>query len=34
MGKALFGSVAEKIVRKAECAVLVVPLCYAQAARV
>ena len=34
MGKALFGSVAEKIVRKAECAVLVVPLCYAQAVRV
>ena len=34
MGKALFGGVAEKIVRKAECAVLVVPLCYAQAARV
>ncbi len=31
MGKALFGSVAEKIVRKAECAVLVVPLSYAQA---
>jgi nucleotide-binding universal stress UspA family protein len=28
MGKALFGSVAEKIVRKAECAVLVVPLDY------
>ena len=34
MGKALFGSVAEKIVRKAECAVLVVPLSYAQAAPV
>jgi nucleotide-binding universal stress UspA family protein len=33
VGKALFGSVAEKIVRKAECAVLVVPLSYAQAAR-
>lgn len=32
VGKALFGSVAEKIVRKAECAVLVVPLCYAKAA--
>jgi nucleotide-binding universal stress UspA family protein len=31
MGKALFGSVAEKIVRKAECAVLVVPLSYAKA---
>lgn len=31
MGKALFGSVAEKIVRKAECAVLVVPLSYARA---
>ena len=30
MGKALFGSVAEKIVRKAECAVLVVPLDYAR----
>ncbi len=30
VGKALFGSVAEKIVRKAECAVLVVPLHYAQ----
>jgi nucleotide-binding universal stress UspA family protein len=28
MGKALFGSVAEKIVRKASCAVLVVPLDY------
>jgi nucleotide-binding universal stress UspA family protein len=28
VGKALFGSVAEKIVRKAECAVLVVPLSY------
>lgn len=27
--KALFGSVAEKIVRRAECAVLVVPLSYA-----
>ncbi len=32
MGKALFGSVAEKIVRKADCAVLVVPLSYAKAA--
>ncbi len=32
VGKALFGSVAEKIVRKAECAVLVVPLSYAKAA--
>ncbi len=31
MGKALFGSVAEKIVRKADCAVLVVPLSYAKA---
>jgi nucleotide-binding universal stress UspA family protein len=30
VGRALFGSVAEKIVRKAECAVLVVPLSYAQ----
>ena len=30
VGKALFGSVAEKIVRKAECAVLVVPLEYAR----
>ena len=30
VGKALFGSVAEKIVRKAECAVLVVPLSYAR----
>ena len=30
--KALFGSVAEKIVRKAECAVLVVPLDYAKQA--
>ncbi len=30
VGKALFGSTAEKIVRKAECAVLVVPLCYAK----
>ena len=29
VGKTLFGSVAEKIVRKAECAVLVVPLSYA-----
>ena len=32
VGKALFGSVAEKIVRKAECAVLVVPLSYAKGA--
>jgi nucleotide-binding universal stress UspA family protein len=32
LGKTLFGSVAEKIVRKAECAVLVVPLAYAKAA--
>jgi len=32
VGKALFGSVVEKIVRKAECAVLVVPLAYAKAA--
>ncbi len=32
VGKALFGSVAEKIVRKAECAVLVVPLSYARGA--
>ena len=31
VGKALFGSVAEKIVRKAHCAVLVVPLEYAKA---
>jgi nucleotide-binding universal stress UspA family protein len=31
VGNALFGSVAEKIVRKAECAVLVVPLAYAKA---
>lgn len=30
VGHALFGSVAEKIVRKANCAVLVVPLSYAQ----
>ena len=30
VGKALFGSVAEKILRKAECAVLVVPLDYAK----
>jgi nucleotide-binding universal stress UspA family protein len=30
MGKALFGSVAEKIVRKAHCAVLVIPLSYAR----
>ena len=30
VGKALFGSVAEKIVRKADCAVLVVPLSYAK----
>ena len=33
VGKALFGSVAEKIVRKAECAVLVVPLSWASAHR-
>ena len=32
VGKALFGSVAEKIVRKAECAILVVPLSYAKTA--
>jgi nucleotide-binding universal stress UspA family protein len=32
VGKTLFGSVAEKIVRKAECAVLVVPLSYAKSA--
>jgi nucleotide-binding universal stress UspA family protein len=31
LGKTLFGSVAEKVVRKAECAVLVVPLSYARA---
>lgn len=31
VGKALFGSVAEKVVRKAGCAVLVVPLQYVQA---
>ena len=31
VGQALFGSVAEKIVRKADCAVLVVPLSYAKA---
>jgi len=30
VGKALFGSVAEKIVRKADCPVLVVPLDYAK----
>jgi nucleotide-binding universal stress UspA family protein len=30
MGKALFGSVAEKVVSKAHCAVLVVPLGYAR----
>jgi nucleotide-binding universal stress UspA family protein len=30
MGKALFGSVAEKVVRKADCAVLVIPLSYAR----
>jgi len=30
VGQALFGSVAEKIVRKADCAVLVVPLSYAK----
>ncbi len=33
VGKKLFGSVAEKIVRKAECAVLVVPLEYATSAK-
>jgi nucleotide-binding universal stress UspA family protein len=33
VGKTLFGSVAEKIVRKAECAVLVVPLTWASAQR-
>lgn len=32
VGQALFGSVAEKIVRKADCAVLVVPLDYARTA--
>ena len=32
VGKALFGSVAEKFVRKADCAVPVVPLSYAKAA--
>lgn len=32
VGKALFGSVAEKIVRKSPCPVLVVPLEYARAA--
>ena len=31
LGKTLFGSVAEKVVRKAGCAVLVVPLSYAKA---
>jgi nucleotide-binding universal stress UspA family protein len=31
VGKTLFGSVAEKLVRKAECAVMVVPLSYAKA---
>ncbi len=31
VGHAFFGSVAEKIVRKADCAVLVVPLSYAKA---
>jgi nucleotide-binding universal stress UspA family protein len=31
VGKTLFGSVAEKIVRKAPCAVLVIPLSYAKA---
>jgi nucleotide-binding universal stress UspA family protein len=31
VGKALFGSAAEKIVRKADCAVLVVPLAFAKA---
>jgi len=33
VGHALFGSVAEKVVRKADCAVLVVPLSYARGAR-
>jgi nucleotide-binding universal stress UspA family protein len=33
VGKRLFGSVAEKIVRKSECPVLVVPLSYATTAR-
>ena len=33
VGKKLFGSVAEKIVRKAQCAVLVVPLEYAKSAK-
>ncbi len=32
VGKTLFGSVAERIVRKADCAVLVVPLSYAKTA--
>jgi nucleotide-binding universal stress UspA family protein len=32
VGKTLFGSVAEKIVRKADCAVLVIPLSYARMA--
>lgn len=31
LGKTLFGSTAEKVVRKAECPVLVVPLAYSQA---
>ncbi len=34
VGKTLFGSVAEKVVRKADCAVLVVPLVYAARERV
>ncbi len=32
LGKTLFGSTAERIVRKADCAVLVVPLSYARTA--
>lgn len=32
VGKALFGSVAEKVVRKADCVVMVVPLSYSQGA--
>jgi nucleotide-binding universal stress UspA family protein len=31
VGNALFGSVAEKVVRKADCAVLVIPMSYAKA---
>ncbi len=33
VGKRLFGSVAERVVRRAECAVLVVPLGYANSSR-